>query len=128
METVIAHSRNGGASTDDSPQLTLEPFFTKVTRNFSATMYMLWTSNITNSVPVPISSQSWQIANTGAANSGYPTTQSWGTPSWNSPLGPNADIVNYMDIQPGQSPYGYPTWPGLATPVTAPNCPTSDTE
>lgn len=118
----------GSNSTSDSPSVVLEPYYTNVARNFGATMYLLWTSSIPGSIAVPISSQSWQINDGSAANPGAPSNQTWATPSWQPPLGPNANQVNLVDTQPTQYPYGYPTWAGLVQGITAPNCPTEPTE
>jgi hypothetical protein len=117
----------GGNYAGDSPDVQLQPYYSKIGRTFGATMYMLWTSDIPSSIPVPISSQNWQIKKGSSTNSSYPTNQSWTTPAWQSPLGSNADPINYVDTQPSQSPYGYPTWSNLATPVATPNCPTANT-
>ncbi len=112
---------------DDAPSVLLEPFYSKVRRTFKATMYMLWTSSIPNSIPVPISSQSWQFTQASSTNSSYPSGQSWTEPVWNL-IGLDGDPVDYVQTQPSASPYGYPTWTGPATPVVHSICPTQNSE
>ena len=111
--------------TNDSPDVQLETFYSKVSRTFKATMYLMWTSNISGSIPVPISSQSWQFTQASSRNSGYPTFQSWTQPVWNL-IGADGDPVDYVQTAPSQPPYGYPTWTGLATPVAYSVCPTTN--
>jgi hypothetical protein len=98
---------------DDSPIAILGSLYTKVSRTFSAAMYLLWTSNIPNSIPVPIGYQSWHF-NTSTANSAFPNSQSWSTPV-STYVGTNGDFVLSVEEATSQtSPFGYPTWGGLA--------------
>ena len=89
-------------------------------------MYLLWTSSVAASIPVPIGSQSWTIDQASTTNTGYPTSQSWTQPVWTA-LGTDDGPVNYVDTAPSQSPYGYPTWKGLAATAPKPHCPTDNT-
>ncbi|HKW58074.1 MAG TPA: hypothetical protein VJN42_12020, partial [Candidatus Acidoferrum sp.] len=43
----------------DSPFFSLSSGDTKSTRNFSARMFVMWSSNLPNSIPVPVASVSW---------------------------------------------------------------------
>lgn len=88
-------------------------------------MYMMWTSKLPDSIPVPISSQSWLFTNASAANAGFKTTQQWMEPPIPKPIGRDGDPVNYVRTAPSSSPYGYPTWDGPATPVKKSVCPTA---
>lgn len=101
---------------DDSPDAALGSIYKKVSRTFKATMYLLWTSSIPDSIPVPIDSQDWHIVRGITMNTSYPTSESWTQPVWDA-LGTDGDPVNYVDTAPSKSPYGYPTWKGPATPV-----------
>ena len=114
-------------TTSDSPSVLLEPFYSRIRRTFKATMYLLWTSSIPNSISVPISSQSWQFTQAISANSSYPSGQSWTQPVWNL-IGTDGDPVDYVQTAPSASPYGYPTWTGPATPVVHSICPTQNSE
>ncbi len=104
-------------TTSDSPNVPLDPFMKKVRRNFAATMYLMWTSNQTNSIPVPIGYQKWQLQET-SSNPGAPTGQNWTDPI-STLHGPNGQFV---PVDPSQKHYGYPTWSLKATfscPTTA---------
>jgi hypothetical protein len=125
LDGVYPYTQHSDGTTDDSPSVTLEPFYSKVSRTFKATMYLLWTSTIPGSIPVPISSQSWYFTKASTTNQGYPTDQSWTTPTWNL-IGEDGDPVDYVASAPAQAPYGYPTWKGLATPVAVSVCPTQN--
>jgi hypothetical protein len=48
-----------GVSVNDNPSIGLSPIYTEVSRNFAATMYVMWSSGLTNSIPVPLGSVSW---------------------------------------------------------------------
>jgi hypothetical protein len=111
----------------DYPSVKLWQFESRVSRTFNATMYLLWKSSIPNSIPVPIGSQKWTIAQGRTRNSGYPTDQKWAQPVWNA-LGKNGDLVNYVKTAPSTSPYGYPTWNGRAAAAPVPGCPTDNTQ
>ncbi len=111
----------------DNPAVKLELIDSKVSRTFNASMYLLWTSSKTGSIPVPIGSQTWIIAQGSTTNTGYPTSQSWTDPVWNA-VGKDGDPVDYVKTAPSQSPYGYPTWTGLAAYVAKKHCPKDSTQ
>jgi len=115
------------AHTWDAPAVPLELFDSKVSRTFKATMYLLWTSTIPGSIPVPIGSQKWYFTQASTTNQGYPTDKSWTTPIWNL-IGEDGNPVDYVVSTPSLTPYGYPTWKGLATDAPVPNCPTDNTQ
>jgi len=90
--------------------------YSKSSRTLAATMYLLWTSNIQNSIPVPIGYQKWHFKSS-TTNSGYPTSQSWNTPV-SQYVGTDGDVIpSATDPKSQTSPYGYPIWRNLATPV-----------
>ena len=110
------HPDDGYVSDSPSAVLAGETNFSRVSRTFAATMYLLWTSNIPNSIPVPTSYQKWHFKTT-TANAGYPTFQSWTTPE-SKYVGTDGEVVeSATDPNSRTSPYGYPTWRNLATPV-----------
>jgi len=127
LDSVYPYTQFPDGTTSDSPSVLLEPYYSKVSRTFKATMYLLWTSNKPGSIPVPISSQSWQFTQASAINSGYSTNQSWTQPIWNE-IGKDGDPVDYVQTAPSTSPYGYPTWKGTATPIANSVCPTQNSE
>ncbi len=125
LDKVYPYTQFSDGTTSDSPSVLLEPIFSKIRRTFKATMYLLWTSSIPNSIPVPISSQSWQFTQAISTNASYPSGQSWTQPVWNL-IGTDGDPVDYVATAPSQSPYGYPTWNGPATPIAVSVCPTQN--
>jgi hypothetical protein len=101
-------------TTYDSPGVPLSSSLSGVQRTFRATMYLLWTSTKDGAIPVPISSQDWQISGAHTQNSSYKTGEVWDDPRWQA-LGPIGDMVDYVNTSPGTTPYGYPTWKRPAT-------------
>jgi hypothetical protein len=83
LDSVYPYPQYPDGTTSDSPSVPLEPFYSKVRRTFKATMYLLWTSNLQGSIPVPIGSQSWQFTQASSSNPDYPSNQSWTQPVWN---------------------------------------------
>jgi hypothetical protein len=90
-------------------------------------MYLLWKSSKPGAIPVPIGSQDWIIARGRTTNAGYPASQNWTNPAWNS-LGENGDPVDYVKSAPSNPPYGYPTWNGPSAFAPIPGCPTDTTQ
>lgn len=45
---------------DDSPGMPLFSNDTEASESFSATMYLMWQPNLSNSIPVPLGSVTWQ--------------------------------------------------------------------
>jgi hypothetical protein len=116
LDKIYPYTQWSDGRAPDAPDSVLRPTDKRSSRTFNATMYLLWTSSIPNSIPVPIGSQKWKIAQARTTNPGYPTNQSWTQPVWNV-LGTDGDPIDYVQTAPSQTPYGYPTWKGLATPV-----------
>jgi hypothetical protein len=71
---------------------------TEVTDNFSATMYLMWSSGLTNSIPVPLGSASWQWSGDAKYNT---SNQTWSLQS-------GSGSANTF-----QSSNSYPTWSNL---------------
>ncbi len=75
-----------GASVNDNPDFPLQTSYgsqvtnvTEVNDNpFSATMYLLWSSGLANSIPVPLGSVSWQWSGDATYNS---SSQTWSVKS-----------------------------------------------
>jgi hypothetical protein len=112
-------TQNDG-TTNDSPDAALGPIYTRVSRVFGASMYLMWTSSIPSSIAVPIGYQSWHFK-TDTTNPSFPTSQSLTTPA-SEYVGKDGDfVVSATQAKSQTLPYGYPTWGNIATPV----CPTS---
>jgi hypothetical protein len=61
---------SNGLSTDDSPGIEVYSNETEATANFSATMYLLWQSGTSDSIPVPLGNVNWQWSGDAVQNSG----------------------------------------------------------
>ena len=84
----------------DAPFVPLPALYSRVSRGFGATMYLMWQSNISGAIPVPIGSVNWSFSGQ--------TIQSNGT--WTTPTGSGfADsFAAASDIN------SFPQWTGLA--------------
>jgi hypothetical protein len=99
-----------GNVTTDSPPLGLPVAETGASRNFDATMYLMWESTtVANPIPVPLGFQQWHFQ-ASTTNPGAPTTLSWTTPQVQE-HGPSAA---WAPATSGSAYYGYPTWGGLS--------------
>lgn len=88
----------------DAPETPLPSSYTTVNRVFNATMYLLWQSTTTGSIPVTIGYQSWSSNGTG--------TQSGGRWSASGSGAPNGSFTPASSTQANK---GYPVWSGVAT-------------
>lgn len=71
----------------------------RVNRGFGATMYLMWQSNISGAIPVPIGSVNWSFSGQ--------TTQSNGT--WTTPTG-----SGFAEFAAASNINSFPQWTGLA--------------
>jgi len=89
-----------GLSVTDAPTTALPSTYTTASRNFAATMYLMWQSNTSGSIPVPIGSVGWSFSGS--------TTQSnetWGTPSGSGGSAQPFAAASGID--------SFPKWSGL---------------
>jgi hypothetical protein len=69
----------------DAPALQLVSTFTTESRSLTAAMWLLWTSSLTSSIPVPLGYQTWQFSGSVTQSGG-----TWGMPSGSGgPTSPN---------------------------------------
>ncbi len=115
LDGLYPYPLYGDGEAADAPSVGLLPAYRKVSRNFDATMFLLWTSSTPNSIPVPVGSQKWHFQ-ASTRNPSAPTKQSWTTPV-SQFLGANGEFV---PSAPSQTDNGYPTWSAKA----ASNCST----
>lgn len=59
-----------GLSTNDSPDIEVYSNETEATADFSATMYLMWQSGTSSSIPVPLGNVTWQWSGDAVQNSG----------------------------------------------------------
>ncbi|MGB0124203.1 MAG: IPT/TIG domain-containing protein [Silvibacterium sp.] len=90
----------------DAPGDPLQNGYT-ATRSFNATMFLMWTSNVANSIPVPIGYQTWDFSGSAQQNSsGKWTATTSGTP------GVVGSFISSSGTQPNN---GYPAWTMVST-------------
>jgi hypothetical protein len=99
IDTVYPYPKNNVGNATDAPEAPLASIYNKATRSFNATMYLLWQSSQTGSIPVPLGYEQWQFSGS--------TTQSGGT--WATPSGNGGPTGNFT------ASGSYPTWTGPAT-------------
>ncbi len=87
---------------DDAPFVVLPTSpYNNITRSFSASMYLLWTSSVAGSIPVPAGSVTWQFSGATTLTKG----------KWGSVTG--SGTANAFVAATGtQSNKGYPLWTG----------------
>jgi hypothetical protein len=87
-----------GQLVNDAPFNPLPSTYTNSSRNFAATMYLMWQSNTTGSIPVPMGSVAWSFSGS--------TTQTSGT--WSAPSGSGSNQPFVAASGTGS----IPTWTG----------------
>lgn len=93
-----------GQLVNDAPYHPLPITYTNSSRNFAATMYLMWQSNTSGSIPVPMGSVAW-----GFSGSTIQTNGTWSAPSGS---GSNQPFVAASGTG------SFPTWTGT---VVTPN-------
>jgi hypothetical protein len=91
----------------DAPPISLLATDTSVTRVLNAETYLLWSSGLTNAIPVPIGSIAWGFSGT-ATNTGTLASPVWGATG----TGSAGRFAASQDVPPN---YGYPTWGKITT-------------
>ena len=89
-----------------------------VQRTFSATMFLMWTPNLPNSIPVPIGYQTWGFSGTASCSTVCGTWTNW-TATANGTPGLVGNFVQSNGSQTSDGhttlQFGYPTWNNAAT-------------
>ena len=88
--------------TNDSPAAPVSSYYKSVSRSFSAQMYLMWTSSIANSIPVPLGSITWGFDESSQADNSAPFG-GWDTPT----------LTAYPGVFSMNLPT-YPTWKALS--------------
>jgi hypothetical protein len=87
---------------NDAPYVVLPTSpYNKITRSFSASMYLIWTSGVTGSIPIPAGSIKWQFSGATTLTSG----------KWGSVTG-SGTANSFVKATGAQSNQGYPLWTG----------------
>lgn len=82
LDGAYPYPYNNIYTATDAPQSPLPSTYTNASRNFGATMYLMWQSNTSGSIPVPMGSVGWSFSGSTTQSPGStPTNPLWGTPS-----------------------------------------------
>jgi hypothetical protein len=93
-------------STNDSPGNDLGVDDANLTRTFTAKMYLMWTSQISGSISVPLGYVKWVISGTAAANESN-------TPPWSLASSTPTSKKFHVSQDTGTKTHGLPTWSNL---------------
>lgn len=107
LDGAFPYQSKTGQSVNDAPFAPLPSTYSSVTRNFAATMFLMWQSNTQGSIPALMAYVGWSFSSTTNQSGGV-----WSTPS--NVGGAGSWVVPYSASE-------YPAWPGLAVPASQ-NC------
>jgi hypothetical protein len=95
-------------TTNDSPDNDLGVDEANLTRTFTAKMYLMWTSQTSGSIPVPLGYVKWVISGTASANE-------TNTPPWSLASSTPTTKKFQVSQDTGTKTHGLPTWSSLVT-------------
>lgn len=90
----------------DGPSITLNPNLVEESRSFLATIYLLWSSQLPNAIPVPLASMTWTM-NGDAINTLAPQPNNT---NWVLGCGQGASNPCHVSVPSADPNRGYPTW------------------
>jgi hypothetical protein len=99
LDGTYPYPYNNVHTATDAPQSSLPSIYASSTRNFAATMYLMWQSNTSGSIPVPMGSTDWSFSGSTTQSNGI-----WSTPSGS---GSNQSFVAASGIS------SFPHWSGV---------------
>jgi hypothetical protein len=94
---------SGTTNATDAPGMPLPSIYSSATRNFNASMYLMWQSGGANSIPIPLGYVTWEFTGNGSQSNG-----TW-TP------GGSGSNSSFFPITPSQTSPGFPTWQNVST-------------
>jgi len=106
----------GGPPSSDSPKVYLQSTARSVTRTFSANMFLMWQSNTSGSIPVPLGYQTWGFSGTATCSTSCGTARNWTAANTKGttpgPAGSFVPSSASQTLKVGNNPLvdGYPTW------------------
>jgi hypothetical protein len=102
LDGAFPYQSKIGQLVNDAPEAPLPSTYTTASRSFNATMYLMWQSSTSNSIPVPMGSLIWQFS--GSATQPQQNS-TWGSPTGSGSAGGFATATGVGS---------FPTWNGLA--------------
>jgi hypothetical protein len=95
----------------------LESTWTTETRSFNATMFLMWKSNTTGSIPVPLGYQTWAFDGTAYCSSNCGSASTWTATTNGTPGdvgGFTASSHSQNSVGNNTLKYGFPEWTGVS--------------
>lgn len=108
LDGAYPYQNKYGQLVNDAPYAKLFSTYTTERRSFVATMYLMWQSSTSSSIPVPLGYVDWQFS---GSSSEPQLNSTWGPPTGSGSAG------SFVTIN---SPGLFPTWQGLAVPPGSP--------
>jgi hypothetical protein len=105
LDADFPYQRVTGQSVTDAPFNPLLSTYTNSGRNFAATMYLMWQSNTSGSIPVPMGSVNWSFS--GSATQGQTNGQPNGV--WSIASGSGSA----QQFAPASGINSFPQWSGV---------------
>ena len=102
--------KTGTSDAVDSPATPVNTSGASVSRSEQFAMYLMWTSSIASSIPVPIGFEDWGFSGSASCKSSCNAATSWKAATIASATGTTGGYQKSAASQPN---YGYPTWSGL---------------
>jgi hypothetical protein len=109
-----------GPPNNDNPAIALPSTPTTVSRNFTANLFLMWKSSITNSIPVPLGYQTWGFNGSATCSESCGTYTNWEATTIGTP-GPEPVKNGFKQSTASQTQVGnnilvdgYPTWTAIS--------------
>ena len=103
--------------TNDSPKIRLLSSYTTISGSFNATMFLMWQSTTSNSIPVPLGYQTWAFSGTANCSSSCGSASNWTATTSGTPGNVGNWVVsnaNQTSVGNNVLVFGYPTWTGAS--------------
>ena len=107
LDLLYPYQNKRGQLVNDAPALELLSTSTMESRSFAATMYLMWQSSTSGSIPAPLGYVDWNFS--GSASE----------PQLNSTWGPATGSGSAGSFVTATSPTFYPTWQGVSVPQSS---------
>lgn len=107
----------GTLPTNDAPYVLLRSSYSSITRSFNATMFLMWQSSTSNSIPVPLGYQTWAFSGTANCSSSCGSASNWTATTSGTPGNVGGWVVsnaNQTSVGNNVLVVGYPTWTGVS--------------
>ena len=106
----------GTLPTNDNPHIYLASTYRTLTRDFQATMFLMWKSSTSNSILVPLGYQTWGFSATASCTTSCGSASNWTATTQSAGLVGGFTVSSASQSSVGQNTlqYGYPTWTSVS--------------